>query len=178
MAQTSALVGRVTDKKTGEGIIGATVLVTGSTMAVPVSVDGTYALPLAAGFWHFEGNRTKLRQACPSSGTWECGVARCCNTRKSGLNTGLPDNVMPFSYKRNLAVTGRSSLFLTLWSRFSLAPDITSSLRFACCIAGAGRRCYCPNSFYAGRPSAGSSTGVTGATRPRASGTNHLFRRR
>ena len=49
IAQTSALMGRVTDKKTGEGIIGATVLVTGSTTAAPVNVDGTYALPLAAG---------------------------------------------------------------------------------------------------------------------------------
>lgn len=77
ITQTSALVGRVTGKKTGEGIIGATVLVTGSTMVAPVKVDGTYALPLAAGFWHFEETKTKLRQPCPRGGTWECWSARC-----------------------------------------------------------------------------------------------------
>lgn len=47
--QQGTLVGKVTDKKTSEAIIGATVLVTGSTQAAPVNVDGAYSLPLDAG---------------------------------------------------------------------------------------------------------------------------------
>ena len=49
VAQKGTLAGKVTDKKTGEGVIGATVLVTGSIDAAPVNVDGTYSLPLAPG---------------------------------------------------------------------------------------------------------------------------------
>ena len=47
--QQGKLVGKVTDKKTNEGIIGATVLVTGTIQAAPVNVDGSYELPLDAG---------------------------------------------------------------------------------------------------------------------------------
>ena len=52
VAQTGTLAGKVTDKKTNEGIIGATVLVTGTTQAAPVNVDGSYALPLDAGTYN------------------------------------------------------------------------------------------------------------------------------
>src|SRR6476661_7595185 len=51
-AQQGAIVGKVTDKKTGEGVIGATVLVTGTTQAAPVNVDGSYTLPLAPGTYN------------------------------------------------------------------------------------------------------------------------------
>ena len=51
-AQPGTLAGKVTDKKTSEGVIGATVLVTGTTQAAPVNVDGSYALPLAAGTYN------------------------------------------------------------------------------------------------------------------------------
>ncbi|WP_305004649.1 TonB-dependent receptor [Hymenobacter aranciens] len=47
--QQGKLVGKVTDKKTKEGVIGATVLVTGTTQAAPVDLDGSYSLPLDAG---------------------------------------------------------------------------------------------------------------------------------
>jgi outer membrane receptor protein involved in Fe transport len=47
--QQGKLAGKVTDKKTSEGVIGATVLVTGTTQAAPVNVDGSYELPLDAG---------------------------------------------------------------------------------------------------------------------------------
>ncbi|GAA4350572.1 TonB-dependent receptor [Hymenobacter saemangeumensis] len=47
--QQGMVVGKVTDKKTREGVIGATVLVTGTTQAAPVNVDGSYTLPLAPG---------------------------------------------------------------------------------------------------------------------------------
>ncbi|MCI1188260.1 TonB-dependent receptor [Hymenobacter sp. DH14] len=48
-AQPGTLAGKVTDKKTSEGVIGATVLVTGSILAAPVNVDGSYTLPLEPG---------------------------------------------------------------------------------------------------------------------------------
>ena len=48
-AQQGTLTGKVTDKKTGEGVIGATVLVTGTTQAAPVDIQGDYSLPLPAG---------------------------------------------------------------------------------------------------------------------------------
>ena len=50
--QQGTLVGKVTDKKAGEGVIGATVLVTGTTLAAPVNVDGSYALPLDPGTYN------------------------------------------------------------------------------------------------------------------------------
>ena len=50
--QQGKLVGKVTDKKTNEGVIGATVLVTGTTQAAPVNVDGSYELPLDAGTYN------------------------------------------------------------------------------------------------------------------------------
>ena len=49
VAQPGTLAGKVTDKKTSEGVIGATVLVTGSILAAPVNVDGGYTLPLEPG---------------------------------------------------------------------------------------------------------------------------------
>ena len=50
--QQGTLVGKVMDKKTSEGVIGATVLVTGTTQAAPVNVDGSYTLPLDAGTYN------------------------------------------------------------------------------------------------------------------------------
>jgi TonB-dependent receptor len=47
--QQGFLAGKVKDKKTGEGVIGATVLVTGTIQAAPVDVDGSYRLPLDPG---------------------------------------------------------------------------------------------------------------------------------
>lgn len=49
LAQQGSLVGKVVDKKTGEGVIGATVLVTGTTQAAPVDVEGNYELKLNPG---------------------------------------------------------------------------------------------------------------------------------
>ena len=49
VAQQGTLTGKITDKKTNEGAIGATVLVTGTVQAAPVEIDGTYVLKLAAG---------------------------------------------------------------------------------------------------------------------------------
>ena len=48
-AQQGTLIGKILDKKTGEGAIGATVIVTGTTTAAPVDIDGTYTLGMAPG---------------------------------------------------------------------------------------------------------------------------------
>jgi TonB-dependent receptor len=50
--QQGAISGKVTDKKTGEGVIGATVLVTGTVQAAPVDVQGTYELKLDPGTYN------------------------------------------------------------------------------------------------------------------------------
>ena len=47
--QQGKLEGQVTDKKTKDGVLGATVLVTGTTQAAPVDLEGHYSLPLDAG---------------------------------------------------------------------------------------------------------------------------------
>ncbi|WP_165370461.1 TonB-dependent receptor [Hymenobacter persicinus] len=52
LAQQGSIGGKVTDKKTGEGVIGATVLVPGTTQAAPVDVDGSYELKLAPGTYN------------------------------------------------------------------------------------------------------------------------------
>lgn len=49
MAQQGTISGKITDKKTSEGVIGATVLVTGTMQAAPVDVQGHYELKLNAG---------------------------------------------------------------------------------------------------------------------------------
>ncbi len=48
-AQKGAITGKVLDKKTQEGVIGATVLVTGTVQAAPVQLDGSYRLELDSG---------------------------------------------------------------------------------------------------------------------------------
>ncbi|MBT2556160.1 carboxypeptidase-like regulatory domain-containing protein [Hymenobacter sp. ISL-91] len=48
-AQQATLSGTIRDKKTGEGAIGATVIITGTTQAAPVELDGTYRLMAAPG---------------------------------------------------------------------------------------------------------------------------------
>ncbi|MBT9393286.1 TonB-dependent receptor [Hymenobacter sp. NST-14] len=48
-AQQGTLAGKILDQKTGEGAIGATVIVTGTTTAAPVELDGTYSLSVTPG---------------------------------------------------------------------------------------------------------------------------------
>ncbi|TGE27289.1 TonB-dependent receptor [Hymenobacter metallicola] len=50
--QQGVISGKVTDKKTGEGVIGATVLVTGTVQAAPVDVQGNYELKLDPGTYN------------------------------------------------------------------------------------------------------------------------------
>lgn len=49
VAQQGSIVGKVLDKKTGEAVIGATVVVTGTTQAAPVDVEGNFELRLKPG---------------------------------------------------------------------------------------------------------------------------------
>lgn len=48
-AQKGKIAGKIVDKKTGEDIIGATVVVEGTTNGASTDIDGKYYLPLAAG---------------------------------------------------------------------------------------------------------------------------------
>ncbi|UOQ79153.1 carboxypeptidase-like regulatory domain-containing protein [Hymenobacter sp. 5516J-16] len=48
VAQTRSLSGRVTDRSTGEGLPGVTVLVKGTTNGVSTNSDGTYTLTVPA----------------------------------------------------------------------------------------------------------------------------------
>ncbi|RAK65294.1 SusC/RagA family TonB-linked outer membrane protein [Hymenobacter edaphi] len=48
-AQTRSLSGRVTDRSTGEGIPGVTIVVPGTTVGVSTNADGSYVLDLPAG---------------------------------------------------------------------------------------------------------------------------------
>ncbi|QHJ07811.1 TonB-dependent receptor [Hymenobacter busanensis] len=50
--QQGAIVGKVLDKKTGEAVIGTTVVVAGTTQAAPVDVAGNYELKLPAGTYN------------------------------------------------------------------------------------------------------------------------------
>ena len=52
LAQQGSIVGKVTDKKTGDGVIGATVIVTGTVQAAPVDVEGNYELKLDPGTYN------------------------------------------------------------------------------------------------------------------------------
>ncbi|WBA40722.1 TonB-dependent receptor [Hymenobacter canadensis] len=52
IAQQGSLVGKVVDRKTSEAVIGATVLVTGTTQAAPVDVEGRYELKLDPGTYN------------------------------------------------------------------------------------------------------------------------------
>jgi TonB-dependent receptor len=52
LAQQGSLVGKVTDKKTGDGVIGATVIVTGTIQAAPVDMEGAYELKLDPGTYN------------------------------------------------------------------------------------------------------------------------------
>ncbi|AII52418.1 hypothetical protein N008_10570 [Hymenobacter sp. APR13] len=83
LAQQGSLVGKVVDKKTGEGVIGATVLVTGTTQAAPVDVEGRYELKLDAGTYNitmtyigykpltFPGIQVKVGQPTTLNGSME-----------------------------------------------------------------------------------------------------------
>ena len=120
--QQGTLVGKVTDKKTSEAIIGATVLVTGSTQAAPVNVDGTYSLPLDAGMYSitityvgykpltFEGVTIKSGENTTLNGAMEESATSLTEVTVTGVKqTGTEVALIQDLKKSEVVVSGMSS---------------------------------------------------------------------
>ncbi|MET4074251.1 TonB-dependent receptor [Hymenobacter sp. UYCo722] len=120
--QQGTLVGKVTDKKSSEAIIGATVLVTGSTMAAPVNVDGTYSLPLDAGTYSitmtyvgykpltFPGIVIKSGETTTLNGTMEESATSLTEVTVTGVKqTGTEVALIQDLKKSEVVVSGMSN---------------------------------------------------------------------
>ncbi len=120
--QQGTLVGKVTDKKTSEGVIGATVLVTGTTQAAPVNVDGSYSLPLDAGTYNitmtyvgykpltFPGIVIKSGEATTLNGSMEESATSLGDVVVTGVKqTGTEVALIQDLKKSEVVVSGMSS---------------------------------------------------------------------
>ncbi|MGY3088318.1 TonB-dependent receptor [Hymenobacter sp. UYAg731] len=120
--QQGTLAGKVTDKKTSEGVIGATVLVTGTTLAAPVNVDGSYSLPLDAGTYNitmtyvgykpltFPGIVIKSGETTTLNGTMEESATSLTEVTVTGVKqTGTEVAMIQDLKKSEVVVSGMSS---------------------------------------------------------------------
>ncbi|WP_210514115.1 TonB-dependent receptor [Hymenobacter terricola] len=120
--QQGTLAGKVTDKKTSEGVIGATVLVTGTTQAAPVNVDGSYSLPLDAGTYNitmtyvgykpltFPGIVIKSGETTTLNGTMEESATSLTEVTVTGVKqTGTEVAMIQDLKKSEVVVNGMSS---------------------------------------------------------------------
>ncbi|WP_046245934.1 TonB-dependent receptor [Hymenobacter terrenus] len=120
--QQGTLAGKVTDKKTKEGVIGATVLVTGTTQAAPVSLDGSYSLPLDAGTYNitvtyvgykpltFPGIVIKSGETTTLNGTMEESATSLTEVTVTGVKqTGTEVALIQDLKKSEVVVSGMSS---------------------------------------------------------------------
>jgi outer membrane receptor protein involved in Fe transport len=121
-AQPGALAGKVTDRKTSEGVIGATVLVTGTTLAAPVNVDGSYSLPLEAGTYNitmtyvgykpltFAGIAIKSGETTTLNGTMEESATSLTEVTVTGVKQTGTEVAMIQDLKRSeVVVSGMSN---------------------------------------------------------------------
>ncbi|MBH8558698.1 TonB-dependent receptor [Hymenobacter negativus] len=121
-AQPGTLAGKVTDKKTSEGVIGATVLVTGTTLAAPVNVDGSYTLPLEAGTYNitmtyvgykpltFAGITIKSGATTTLNGTMEESATSLTEVTVTGVKqTGTEVAMIQDLKKSEVVVSGMSN---------------------------------------------------------------------
>ncbi|GAB3877773.1 TonB-dependent receptor [Hymenobacter segetis] len=122
LAQPGTLAGKVTDKKTSEGVIGATVLVTGTTLAAPVNVDGSYSLPLEAGTYNitmtyvgykpltFAGIIIKSGETTTLNGTMEESATSLTEVTVTGVKqTGSEVAMIQDLKKSEVVVSGMSN---------------------------------------------------------------------
>ena len=122
VAQPGTLAGKVTDKKTSEGVIGATVLVTGSILAAPVNVDGSYTLPLEPGTYSitmtyvgykpltFAGIVIKSGQTTTLNGTMEESATSLTEVTVTGVKqTGTEVALIQDLRKSEVVVSGMSN---------------------------------------------------------------------
>jgi outer membrane receptor for ferrienterochelin and colicin len=120
--QQGTLVGEVTDKKTSEGVIGATVLVTGTIQAAPVNVDGSYSLLLDAGTYNitmtyvgykpltFSGIVIKSGEATTLNGSMEESATSLTEVTVTGVKqTGTEVAMIQDLKKSEVVVSGMSS---------------------------------------------------------------------
>jgi TonB-dependent receptor len=120
--QQGTLAGKVTDKKTSEGVIGATVLVTGTTQAAPVNVDGSYTLPLDAGTYSitityvgykpltFPGIVIKSGETTTLNGTMEESATSLTEVTVTGVKqTGTEVALIQDLRKSEVVVSGMSN---------------------------------------------------------------------
>lgn len=120
--QKGAVVGKVTDKKTGEGAIGATVLVTGTVQAAPVQPDGGYRLELDPGTYNltityigyktqtFTGIAVRAGQDTPLSATLEPSATSLNEVTVTGVKqTGTEVALIQDLKKSEVVVSGVSS---------------------------------------------------------------------
>jgi TonB-dependent receptor len=121
-AQQGSLVGKVLDKKTGEAVIGATVVVTGTTQAAPVDVEGKYELKLAAGTYGitiqnlgykpliFTGIEVKAGQKTTLNGTLEENAISLSDVTITGQRqTGTEVALIQDLKKSEVVVSGMSN---------------------------------------------------------------------
>ncbi|GAB2964123.1 TonB-dependent receptor [Hymenobacter coalescens] len=95
--QQGSLVGKVLDKKTGEAVIGATVVVTGTTQAAPVDVEGHYELRLAPGTYGITITNIGYKPLSFPGIVIEAG-------QKTTLNSTLEENVQAI---QEVTITGQ-----------------------------------------------------------------------
>ena len=120
--QQGTLTGKVTDKKTREGVIGATVLVTGTTNAAPVDVEGNYSLPLDAGTYDitmtyvgykplaFPGIVIKSGQKTTLDGTMEESATSLTEVTVTGVKqTGTEVALIQALTRSEVVVSGMSN---------------------------------------------------------------------
>jgi len=120
--QQGTLTGKVTDRKTSEGVIGATVLVTGTVQAAPVNVDGSYTLPLDPGTYEitmtyvgykpltFPGIVIKGGEATTLNGTMEESATSLTEVTVTGVKqTGTEVAMIQDLKKSEVVVSGMSN---------------------------------------------------------------------
>lgn len=122
VAQQGSIVGKVLDKKTGEAVIGATVVVTGTTTAAPVDVEGNFELRLKPGTYgitiqnigykptSFPGIVVKEGQKTPLNATLEENVQTLKDVTITGQRqTGTEVALIQDLRKSEVVVSGMSN---------------------------------------------------------------------
>lgn len=120
--QQGAIIGQVTDKRTGESIIGATVLVTGTVQAAPVQPDGHYRLALDPGTYNltityvgyktqtFTGIAVQAGQDTPLNAALEESATSLSEVTVTGVKqTGTEVALIQDLKKSEVVVSGLSS---------------------------------------------------------------------
>ena len=113
LAQTRAISGRVTDRATGQGIPGVTVLAKGTSVGASTNVDGTYLLDVPAAAtrlsFSFVGYATQEREL---SGATTLDAALATDTRQLDevVVNGLASNIKRSNLANSIATVSAKEL--------------------------------------------------------------------